>query len=247
MEVSSSASRSLNNSSTSLNRHMIESPSIPGSNGLSNILTASEAKDELEVRIKILLSYFSNNKDYIDAVDHGNFKTPDKRLSSISSFNGSLYHIFGNATTSVLISDYCDLLVKEAVYAQPYFQSDTMLLTYLKTKICSPIAEREDKIIVTIQIMEEFLAYKRNEKKSEKAKMKAQLLIDAYHVQMRMCVQNWASLYFNPSLRSSMNASITKQLWRRNKDSSIGKLLVSQHCSGSNLPDTIFGMPIALA
>ena len=149
------------------------------SDEFSNVLPFAEVKEELEERIKIIQSYFS-----LDTIDHGNFKTPDKRIVS-----SSLPNIFGSTIICLLISDYCDLLVKDAVYSQPYFQVDSMLLNYLKTKICSPIAHRQDRTLVSIQNMEEFLGYRRNEKKSEKAKMKAQLLIDSYNFQMRICVR----------------------------------------------------------
>ena len=99
---------------------------------------------------------------------------------------------------------------------------------------------------MTIQTMEEFLGFKRNEKKSDKAKMKAQLLIDLYNNQMKICIQHWASIYFNPSLRISMNGSTKKELWRRNKDSCVGKFLASQHVSSSDSNETIFGMSESL-
>ena len=232
---------------TSLSRHMNESINNSGTisdlssrfSDVSNVLSPLEARQELEERIKILLSYFSQ-KDSSDAVD-SNYKTPDKRIAS----SHSLQNIFGNPTNALLISDYCDLLVKDAVYSQSYFQVDNQLLNYLRSKICSPVEDRQGKLIVSQQTLTEFLGYKRNERKSDKAKMKAQLLIDSYNFQMRTCVQNWASLYFNPSLRISMYASVAKQVWRRNKDSAIGKFLVSQHVSASN-PNTIFGMPKSL-
>jgi hypothetical protein len=235
-------------STTSLSRHMNESTdysvaisdlSASRFSDASDVLSPFEARQELEERIKILHSYFSL-KDSSDAVD-SNYKTPDKRTAS----SHSLQNIFGSSTNAMLISDYCDLLVKDAVYSQPYFQVDNQLLNYLRSKICSPVQDRQGKVIVTQQTLAEFLGYKRNEKKSEKAKMKAQLLIDSYNIQMRICVQNWASLYFNPSLRISMYASVAKQVWRRNKDSSIGKFLVSQHVS-TNDPNTIFGMQKSL-
>jgi uncharacterized UPF0160 family protein len=243
MEMSTSSRGSLSStrttplSSAALVRHLNDSIDCV-SDEFSNVLSVAEAKEELEERIKILHSYFSHP---LDAIDNGNFKTPDKRVIS-----SSLPSIFGSTIISVLISDYCDLLVKDAVYSQTYFQVDSMLLNYLKTKICSPIAHRQDKFLVTIQTMEEFLGFKRNEKKSDKAKMKAQLLIDLYNNQMKICIQHWASIYFNPSLRISMNGSTTKELWRRNKDSCVGKFLASQHVSSSDSNETIFGMSESL-
>jgi len=245
MSISSGESSA---ATTSLNNFMNESIDSSGNisdlssrfSEVSNVLSTFEARQELEDRIKILQSYFSQ-KDSSDAVDSSNFKTPDKRIASSSS----LQTIFGSSTNAMLISDYCDLLVKDAVYSQSYFQVDNQLLNYLQAKICSPVEHRQGKLIVTQKTLSDFLGYKRNERKSDKAKMKAQLLIDSYNLQMRICVQNWASLYFNPSLRISMYASVAKQVWRRNKDSSFGKFLVSQHVSASD-PNTIFGMQHSL-
>ena len=176
-------------------------------------------------------------KDH-DALFDSNIKTPDKKISSSSS----LETIFGNSTFAQLIWKYYDLLVKDAVFSQPFFHLDDHLYNYLDAKICSPIQDCQGRRLLAKKKLEEFLGYKRNEKKSERAKMKGRLLVDSYNSQMRACLQNWASLYFNPSLRNSMYASVAKQVWRTNQDSCLGRLLSSKHVSENYSTDEIFGM-----
>jgi len=246
MSASSSSSSVFNRSdSSSSTSHIMDESYLSSSNSRSNILTNTyilshwEAKAELEERIKILNSYFVQ-KDSNDSVDY-NFKTPDKKSSS-----HQLNQIFGNSACGPLMSEYCDLLVKDAVYSQPFFHLDNQLYQYLQAKICAPIEERENRLLVTQQTLEEFLEFKRNEKTAVKAKMKGQLLLDSYHSQMRICVQNWASLYFNPSMRISMDAGVAKQIWRKNKESSLGRLFSSKFGYANDSNDKILGMSKSL-
>lgn len=206
----------------------------------SCVLSHWEAKAELEERIQVLQSYFEQ-KESNDSVDC-NFRTPVKKLSSSSH----LTQIFGNSACGPLMSEYCDLLVKDAVYSQPFFHLDNQLYQYLQAKICAPIEEHQNKILVTQQTLEDFLEFKRNERTAVKAKMKGQLLLDAYHSQMRICVQNWASLYFNPSMRMSMDAGVAKQIWRKNKESSLARLFSSKFFHANDTSGKIFGMTKSL-
>jgi hypothetical protein len=224
MDESSLSSSSNSRSSTSTN---------------SSVLSHWEAKAELEERIQVLQSYFEQ-KESNDSVDC-NFKTPVKKSSS-----SHLTQIFGNSVCGSLMSEYCDLLVKDAVYSQPFFHLDNQLYQYLQAKICAPIEDRQNRLLVTQQTLEDFLEFRRNERTAIKAKMKGQLLLDAYHSQMRTCVQNWASLFFNPSMRMSMDAGVAKQIWRKNKESSLARLFSSKFFHANDASDKIFGMTKSL-
>ena len=103
-------------------------------------------------------------KDH-DALFDSNIKTPDKKISSSSS----LETIFGNSTFAQLIWKYCDLLVKDAVFSQPFFHLDDHLYNYLDAKICSPIQDCQGRRLLAKKKLEEFLGYKKNEKKSERS------------------------------------------------------------------------------
>jgi hypothetical protein len=235
-----------NDSSSSLSRHLMDESSLSSSgnsrssNSINScVLSHREAKEELEERIKVLQSYFvqKDSNDPVDCI----FKTPDKKSSSTH-----LNQIFGNSACGPLMSEYCDLLVKDAIYSQPFFHLDNQLYQYLQAKVCAPIEDRQNKQLVTQQTLEEFLEFKRNEKTSVKAKMKGQLLLDSYHSQMRICVQNWASLYFNPSMRISMDAGVAKQIWRKNKESSLGRLFSSKLFYATDANEKILGMSKSL-
>ena len=151
MSISTGGSSAAN---TSLSRHMNKSIDSSGSmsdlssrfSDVSDVLPPFESRQELEERIKKFHSYFSQ-KDSSDPID-SNYNTPDKRTAS----SHSLQNIFGSSTNAMLISDYCDLSVKDAVFSQPYFQVDNQLLNYLRSKICSPVQDRQGKDVSVLRV-----------------------------------------------------------------------------------------------
>jgi len=83
-----------------------------------------------------------------------------------------------------------------------------------------------------------WLQYKKS--KSKDAKSREKLLIKKYRLSMQSCINNWASLYFHPNFRHSLDASKEKLLWLRNKNSSLSQFWQSSERVTNE--STIFGM-----
>jgi hypothetical protein len=87
-------------------------------------------------------------------------------------------------------------------------------------------------------VFESWLQYKKS--KSKDAKSREKLLTKKYRLSMQNCINNWASLFFHPNFRNSLDASKRKLLWLRNKNSPLSKFWQSRE--RANTESTIFGM-----
>jgi hypothetical protein len=199
-----------------------------------SILAHCDTEKEISNRIAVLQLCFVN---YVSVDNSGDltFKTPTK----CKNF-APLQSIFGCLKCANLMWKYCNLLVEDAVFSQPFFNVDSELYSYIASKVCAP----RDAQLVSKQTLKDFLLYKRNEVTSQRAKVRGQLLLDMYHARMRSCLQHWSSLYFSPSIRNSVYASISKDIWRKNKQNFLGKLFLSKSfCGTTDQSDNIFGIP----
>ena len=127
---------------------------------------------------------------------------------------------------------YCDLLILEALYSQPYFCNDGQVTIYLKSKMCG----REGYLPEAV--FDSWLQYKKS--KSKDAKSREKLLIKKYRLSMQSCISDWANLFFCPNFRNSLDASKQKLLWLRNKKSSFSQFWQSRE--RMNTEPVIFGM-----
>jgi hypothetical protein len=86
---------------------------------------------------------------------------------------------------------YCNLLVEDAVFSQPYFYSDSAVIEYLSAKICG------ERLIDAVKFRS-WLMTKRSSTKE--AKSRGKLLGKKYRCLMQNCIHNWTSLFFNPNI-----------------------------------------------
>lgn len=125
---------------------------------------------------------------------------------------------------------YCNLLVEDAVFSQPYFYSDSAMVEYLLAKICG------ERLIDAVKFRS-WLMTKRSSTKE--AKSRGKLLGKKYRCLMQNCIHNWTSLFFNPNIQSVLYAGKQKFFWMQSKFAFAN---LWKQIEGYEENETIFGM-----
>ena len=149
---------------------------------------------EKKAQAKHLAHFFDGNEEFSFAVDaHSRFKHTNL-FTILTRYNLSVVTFFQ-------IWKYCNLLVEDAVFSQPYFYSDSAVIEYLSAKICG------ERFIDAVKFRS-WLLTKRS--LSKEAKSRGKLLGKKYRSLMQNCIHNWTSLFFNPNIQSVLYAGKQK-------------------------------------
>ena len=104
------------------------------------------------------------------------------------------------------------------------------MIEYLSAKICG---ER----FIDANKFRSWLLTKRSN--SKEAKSRGKLLGKKYRSLMQNCINNWTSLFFNPSIQSVLYAGKQKFFWMQSK---FAFASFWKHLEGYEENETIFGM-----